>query len=60
MNGLKKNSTIRNEAFDLRNYANAAIEILNPNLEEMNRRNLNGNIYIQAPRITKRKRKYGR
>ncbi|CAI3560616.1 MULTISPECIES: phage terminase large subunit family protein [Clostridium] len=57
---VKKNSTIRNEAFDLRNYANAAIEILNPNLEEMNRRNLNGNIYIQAPRITKRKRKYGR
>ncbi len=57
---IKKNSTIRNEAFDLRNYANAAIEILNPNLEEMERRNLNGNIYIQAPRITKRKRKHGR
>lgn len=51
----------RNEPLDLRNYATAALEILNPNLELLAERNKNGNIYIQnrkmtgAPRRRKRK-----
>lgn len=32
----KKSSGVRNEPFDLRNYATAALEILNPPLEELN------------------------
>lgn len=53
---VKKKSGIRNEPLDLRNYANAAFEILNPNLEEMKKRNINGNIFIQQSPINKRKK----
>lgn len=46
----------RNEALDVRNYATAALEILNPNLEELKRLNKNGNAFIQG-RSTKKKRR---
>ena len=51
----------RNEPLDIRNYATAALEILNPDLEMLEKSNKNGNIYIQnrqmtgAPRRRKRK-----
>lgn len=51
----------RNEPLDIRNYATAALEILNPDLEMLEKTNKNGNIYIQnrqmtgAPRRRKRK-----
>lgn len=53
---VKKSSGIRNEAFDLRNYANAAYEILNPNVEEMAKRNMNGNIFMQINRNNRKKK----
>lgn len=52
---VKKKSGIRNEAFDLRNYATAALEILKPDLEEMKKRNMNGNIFTQI--VIKRQKK---
>ncbi|MDB2161210.1 phage terminase large subunit family protein [Clostridium butyricum] len=53
---VKKSSGIRNEAFDLRNYANAAYEILNPNVEEMAKRNMNGNIFMQINKNNRKKK----
>jgi phage terminase large subunit GpA-like protein len=47
----------RNEALDCRNYANAAFEILNPDLDEMACKNINGNIFIQSPKSIKKKRR---
>ena len=38
INWVKKYEGIRNEPFDLRNYATAALEILNPNLDALYRR----------------------
>lgn len=38
INWVKKYEGIRNEPFDLRNYATAALEILNPNLSALHRR----------------------
>lgn len=43
-----KRSGTRNEPLDLRNYATAALEILNPNFEVLERQNRNGNMYIQT------------
>jgi phage terminase large subunit GpA-like protein len=42
-----KRSGTRNEPLDLRNYATAALEILNPNLEMLKSTQKNANIYIQ-------------
>lgn len=42
-----KKSGARNEPLDLRNYASAALEILNPNLEMLKKAHKNGEIYIQ-------------
>lgn len=56
---VKKSSGIRNEAFDLRNYATAALEILNPDLDEMKKRNMNGNIFAQITIKRKKKVKKG-
>jgi len=42
-----KKSGTRNEPLDLRNYATAALEILNPNLDLLKRQSRNGNIYTQ-------------
>lgn len=47
----------RNEALDIRNYATAALEILNPDLEDLKQRNMNGNVYQQARVKKKKKRK---
>ena len=49
---LRKGFT-RNEPFDLRNYATAALEILNPNLDEIKNR-LDGN---ERPVVKKRRRR---
>lgn len=54
---VKKKSNARNEALDLRNYGTAALEILNPNLELMAEKNLNGNIFIQKPKTQTKKKK---
>lgn len=43
-----KRSGTRNEPLDLRNYATAALEILNPNFEVLERQGRNGNMYTQA------------
>lgn len=51
----KKKSGIRNEPLDLRNYATAALEILNPDLEALYEKNLNGNVFNQGVRTTKKK-----
>jgi len=42
-----KRSGTRNEPLDLRNYATAALEILNPNLELLKTQSRNGNVYNQ-------------
>jgi phage terminase large subunit GpA-like protein len=42
INWVKKYEGIRNEPFDLRNYATAAFEILNPNLDRLYERMNNG------------------
>lgn len=42
-----KRSGTRNEPLDLRNYATAALEILNPNLELLQKQKKNGNIFTQ-------------
>lgn len=48
-----KKSGVRNEPLDLRNYATAALEILNPNLESLKKHASNGNIYIQSSKNAK-------
>ncbi|MBV4427171.1 phage terminase large subunit family protein [Clostridium tyrobutyricum] len=52
-----KKGSVRNEPLDIRNYATAALEILNPDLESMAEQNKNGNIFIQQSITTKRKRR---
>lgn len=52
----KKTSGARNEPFDLRNYATAALEILNPNLEEIMKCDENGTS-AQASKTVKKKRR---
>lgn len=51
-----KSSSSRNEPFDLRNYATAALEILNPNLDAIFDQLNNGN-GINAPKKAKKKRR---
>lgn len=51
---VKRSSNIRNEPFDLRNYAMAAFRILNPDLKYLSENNLTGNVFAQS---TKRKKK---
>ena len=53
----KVKSGIRNEPLDLRNYATAALEILNPNFELLREQNKNGNTFIQTNKIVKKKRR---
>jgi phage terminase large subunit GpA-like protein len=48
-----KRSGTRNEPLDLRNYATAALEILNPDLDMLVKRQKDGNIYAQNT-VTKR------
>lgn len=56
INWVKKYEGIRNEPFDIRNYATAALEILNPNLDSLYRR-LNEEGNTAAPPPQKRTRK---
>ncbi len=53
-----KRSGTRNEPLDLRNYATAALEILNPSLEKLKSNNINANIYAQNQAQRQQKR-YG-
>ena len=52
----KKTSGARNEPFDLKNYNNAALEIYNPDLEELAKHYQDGEI-IKAPVVVKKKRR---
>lgn len=57
INWVKKYEGIRNEPFDIRNYATAALEILNPNLSALYRRfNEEGGKTAPSP-TSKKKRK---
>lgn len=58
INWVKKYEGIRNEPFDIRNYATAALEILNPNLDQLHRRfNEDGERPSANTTTQKRKRK---
>ncbi|WP_058953170.1 phage terminase large subunit family protein [Clostridium tyrobutyricum] len=52
-----KKGNVRNEPLDIRNYATAALEILNPDLESMAEQNKNGNIFIQQSITARRKKR---
>lgn len=52
-----KKKNIRNEPLDLRNYATAAIEILNPDLEKLAELNKNGNVFSQNKNNKKSKKR---
>lgn len=56
INWVKKYEGIRNEPFDLRNYATAALEILNPNLDRLYEKFNNSEMY-QKREAVKKKRK---
>lgn len=55
----KKSSGVRNEPFDLRNYASAALEIINPNLdllkEQLNKAAHTGNVNATRPPVKRRR-----
>lgn len=51
----KKKAGVRNEPLDLRNYATSALEILNPNLDSLAEKNMNGNVFNQNTKVIKRK-----
>lgn len=56
INWVKKYEGIRNEPFDIRNYATAACEILNPNLDALYRKlNEEGGEVKPPPKKTTRK-----
>lgn len=52
-----KKKNIRNEPLDLRNYATAALEILNPDLEKLAELNKNGNVFNQVKPNRKSKKR---
>lgn len=54
---VKRSSNVRNEPLDLRNYALAALRILNPDLEYLHKNNLTGAVYNQTVKRKKRRRK---
>jgi phage terminase large subunit GpA-like protein len=54
---VKRSSNIRNEPLDLRNYSLAALRILNPDLEYLQKNNLTGAVYNQTVKRKKRRRK---
>lgn len=58
INWVKKYEGIRNEPFDLRNYATAALEILNPNLDRLYEK-LNNKDNEVRPKPKKRKASKG-
>lgn len=54
---VKRTSSVRNEPLDLRNYATAALRILDPDLQYLKDNKLNGNVFSQATKRKKRKRR---
>ncbi len=57
---VKRSEHARNEPFDIRNYATAALEIMNPNLQMMEKRRIAGEEKpITAPPPVKKKRSQG-
>lgn len=52
-----KPSSARNEPLDLRNYATAALRILNPDLEYLSENNLSSEVYQQKKRKKRRSRR---
>ena len=59
INWVKRSSGARNEPFDIRNYNTAAIEILNPNFEMLEKR-INGTPNIAIPQQKPRKKRGSR
>lgn len=66
MKWVKKTSGARNEPFDIRNYATAALEILNPDLESLynmlnkeDRKAINSEVTNQIKQKTASRRRYG-
>lgn len=51
---VKKTSSVRNEPLDLRNYATAALRILNPDLNYLKEHKLDGNVFSQTARRKKK------
>lgn len=51
---VKRTSGIRNEPLDLRNYATAALRILNPDLQYLKDHKLNGSVFTQTVRRKKK------
>lgn len=61
INWVKRSSGARNEPFDIRNYATAAIEILNPNFDMVaNRLNDATDKEIKKPQLRKAKKRQNR
>lgn len=54
-----KKSGIRNEPLDLRNYAYAAVEILNPNWNSLEKKIENGINYMKSKKVTRKRKKTG-
>lgn len=54
---VKKSSGIRNEPLDLRNYALAALRILNPDMKYLAENKLTGNVFNQVTKRKKRRRR---
>lgn len=54
---VKRSSNIRNEPLDLRNYALAAFRILNPDMKYLAENQLTGNVFNQAVKRKKKRRK---
>lgn len=54
---VKRTSGIRNEPLDLRNYATAALRILNPDLQYLKDNKLNGSVFTQTTKRRKKKRR---
>lgn len=59
INWVKRSSGARNEPFDIRNYNTAAIEILNPNFEMLEKR-INGTQEEEKPQRKPRKKRGSR
>lgn len=55
INWVKKYEGIRNEPFDIRNYATAALEILNPNLDRLYEKLNNSDVASHKPKKVTRK-----
>ncbi|HWI50448.1 MAG TPA: phage terminase large subunit family protein [Rummeliibacillus sp.] len=55
-----KKSSARNEPLDLRNYATAALRILNPNLDYLAEHQLTGSVFQQTTKKRRRRKVYSK